>query len=190
MFSRVRRFATPWTVARQAPLSVGFSRQEHWSGLPFPFPGDLPDPGIEAASPAVQADSLLWEPHLQTVFHTGCTTLHFHNSGQAFQLLHLSQLSSILAAPFYISTTVGKPSNFSTSCPVLVMVPPLVLGPPRIGTPRLPKSLGRGSPGCTGSAKLGLNPLRLVKSTVDEPADMEGQPYFLFVFFLKKSLPS
>ena len=45
--SRVRLFATPWTVAYQAPLSMGFSRQEHWSGLSFPSPGDLPDPGIE-----------------------------------------------------------------------------------------------------------------------------------------------
>ena len=49
---------TPWTVARQAPLSVGFSRQEYWSGLPFPSPGDLPDPGIKPRSPALQADSL------------------------------------------------------------------------------------------------------------------------------------
>ena len=49
---------TPWTVARQAPLSMGFSRQEYWSGLPFPSPGDLPDPGIEPRSPALQADSL------------------------------------------------------------------------------------------------------------------------------------
>ena len=44
-------FTTPWTVAHQAPLSVGFSGQEQWSGLPFPSPGDLPDPGIESASP-------------------------------------------------------------------------------------------------------------------------------------------
>ena len=49
---------TPWTVARQAPLSMGFSRQAYWSGLPFPSPGDLPDPGIEPRSPALQADSL------------------------------------------------------------------------------------------------------------------------------------
>ena len=48
--------ATPWTVACQAPLSMGFSRQEHWSGLPFPSPGDLPNPGIEPGSPALQAD--------------------------------------------------------------------------------------------------------------------------------------
>ena len=48
---------TPWTVACQAPLSMGFSRQEYWSGLPFPSPGDLPNPGIEPGSPALQADS-------------------------------------------------------------------------------------------------------------------------------------
>ena len=52
---------TPWTVARQVPLSMGFSRQEHWSGLLFPSPGDLPDPGIKPRSPALQADSLLIE---------------------------------------------------------------------------------------------------------------------------------
>ena len=50
---------TPWTVVCQAPLSMGFSRQEYWSGLPFPSPGDLPDPGIEPGSPSLQEDSLL-----------------------------------------------------------------------------------------------------------------------------------
>ena len=55
-------FATPWTVAHQAPLSKRFSRQEYWSGLPFPPPGDLPNPGIKPRSPALQADSLLSEP--------------------------------------------------------------------------------------------------------------------------------
>ena len=55
--SRVQLFATPWTVAHQAPLSMEFSRQEYWSGLPFPSPGDLPDPGIEPGSPALQADA-------------------------------------------------------------------------------------------------------------------------------------
>ena len=49
--------ATPWTVACQAPLSMGFPRQEYWSGLPFPSPGGLPDPGIGARSPSLQADS-------------------------------------------------------------------------------------------------------------------------------------
>ena len=53
--------ATPWTVAFQAPLPMGFSRQEYWSGLPFPPPEDLSDPGIESGSPALQADSLSTE---------------------------------------------------------------------------------------------------------------------------------
>ena len=56
--SRVRLFATPWSVAHQAPPSMEFSRQQYWSGLPFPSPGDLPDQGIEPGSPALQADAL------------------------------------------------------------------------------------------------------------------------------------
>ena len=60
--SRVRLFATPWTVAYQAPPSMGFSRQECWNGLPFPSPGDLPHPGIQPRSPALQADALPSEP--------------------------------------------------------------------------------------------------------------------------------
>ena len=60
--SRVQLFATLWTVAHQAPQSTGFSRQEYWSGLPFPSPEDLPDPGIEPMSPALQADALTSEP--------------------------------------------------------------------------------------------------------------------------------
>ena len=60
--SRVRLFATPWTVVYQAPPSVGFSRQEYWSGLPFPSPGDLLNPGIEPRSSTLLADSLTSEP--------------------------------------------------------------------------------------------------------------------------------
>ena len=56
--SPVQLFAIPWTVAYQAPLSMEFSRQKYWSGLPFPSPGDLPDPGIEPGSPTLQADAL------------------------------------------------------------------------------------------------------------------------------------
>ena len=55
-------FETSWTIANQAPLSMGFPKQEYWSGLPFPSPGDLPDPGIEPRSPAFQADTLTSEP--------------------------------------------------------------------------------------------------------------------------------
>ena len=62
LLSRVRLFATLWTVVYQAPQSMEFSRQEYWSGLPFPSPEDLPDSGIEPGSPALQADALLSEP--------------------------------------------------------------------------------------------------------------------------------
>ena len=65
MLSRIQLFVTPWTRACQAPLSMGFSRQQHWSSLLFPPLGDLPDPGIESVSPeslALQADSLPLEP--------------------------------------------------------------------------------------------------------------------------------
>ena len=62
LLSRVQLFATPWTVAHQAPPSMEFSRQEYWSGLPFPSPGYLPNPGIEPRSPEFQADALLSEP--------------------------------------------------------------------------------------------------------------------------------
>ena len=60
--SRVRLFATQWTVAYKASPSMGFSRQEYWSGLPFPSPGDLPDPGVKPGSPALEADTLTSEP--------------------------------------------------------------------------------------------------------------------------------
>ena len=60
--SRVQLFATPWTVACQTPPSMGFSGQEYWSGLSFPSPGDLPNPGIEPGSSTLQANSLPSEP--------------------------------------------------------------------------------------------------------------------------------
>ena len=73
-FSHVQLFETPWTVACQAPLPMGFSRQEYWSGLPFPSPGDLPDPGIEPASLSSSAlagmfftTSTTWEAVLGTL---------------------------------------------------------------------------------------------------------------------------
>ena len=69
-FSRVWLFATPWTVAHQAPLSMGLSWQEYWSGLPFPPPGDLPGPGIEPMALHWQADSFItstpWEAATDT----------------------------------------------------------------------------------------------------------------------------
>ena len=60
--SSLTLFVTPWTVVCQAPLSMGFPRQEYWSALPFPFPGVLPNPGIKCESPILQADSLPSEP--------------------------------------------------------------------------------------------------------------------------------
>ena len=60
--SHVRLSATPWTVAYKASPSMGFSRQEYWSGLPFPSPEDLPDRGMEPSSPAFEADALTSEP--------------------------------------------------------------------------------------------------------------------------------
>ena len=60
--SRVQFFVTPWTIAHQAHPSMEFSRQEYWTGLPFPSPGDLPDPGIRPGSPTLWADALPSEP--------------------------------------------------------------------------------------------------------------------------------
>ena len=62
LLSYVQLLATPWIVAHQAPLSMGFPRQEYWSGLPFPPPGDLPDPGIKPEPPVLWAESLPSEP--------------------------------------------------------------------------------------------------------------------------------
>ena len=69
------RFATPWAIAYQALPSMGFSRQEYCSGLPCPSPGDLPDPGIEPGSPALQADSLPSEPPGKSDAYVGANNL-------------------------------------------------------------------------------------------------------------------
>ena len=70
----VQLFVTPWTVARHASLSMGFSRQKYWSGLPFPPPGDLPIPGIEPASPALAGRFFNTEPPGKTI--TKISTLY------------------------------------------------------------------------------------------------------------------
>ena len=83
--SCVHLFATLWSAACQAPPSMGFSRNENWSGVPFPSPGDLPNPGIEPGSPALRADSLLSEPpgmiieHVLIVFYLGNIAYYFLN---------------------------------------------------------------------------------------------------------------
>ena len=80
--SRVQLFATPWTVAHQAPPSMGFSRQEYWSGLPFPSPEDLPNPGIEPRSPALRADALTSEPPWIRVGELDSANHYIYHCGQ------------------------------------------------------------------------------------------------------------
>ena len=78
LLSHVHLFATPWTVAHQASPSVRFSRQESWSGLPFPSPGDLPDLWIEPRLPALWADAFLFEPpgNPSMTYNDICMTSH------------------------------------------------------------------------------------------------------------------
>ena len=78
MFSHVWLFATPWTVAHWAPLSMGFSREEYWSGLPCPPPGDLPDPGIKSASSALAGKFFITVTPGKPLFY--CAYLNFHDS--------------------------------------------------------------------------------------------------------------
>ena len=79
VLSLVRFFATPWTIACQAPPSMGFPREEYWNGLPFPSPGDLPDPGIKPGCPALQADSLPSEPPGNMfIYGTSSLSLIYH----------------------------------------------------------------------------------------------------------------
>ena len=92
--SRVRLFATPWTVAYQAPLSMGFSRQEYWTGLPFPSPGDVPDPGIKPESLHLlywQVNSLPLH-HLRSFIHQYSTGLNCVSVGRTItQLLEKNE---------------------------------------------------------------------------------------------------
>ena len=107
--SCVQLFATPWTVAYQAPPSMGFSRQEYWSGLPFPSPEDLPDPGIEPRSPTLQADSLQSKPPGKPK-NTGVGSLsllygNFLTQESNWGLLHCRRILyqlSYLGSPFSI----------------------------------------------------------------------------------------
>ena len=106
--SRVRLFATPWTVANQAPPSMGFSRQEYWSGFLFPSPGDLPDPGIEPRSPAFQADALSSE-------HQGsqCLLVWHLVSRLCFQPCQLLSAGSFGLSPYMWSQAL---SQFPSLC--------------------------------------------------------------------------
>ena len=93
-FSFVRLFVTLWTVAHQAPLSMEFSRQEYWSGLPCPSPGDLPNIGIEPGFPTLQVDSLLTEPP-GCVFVNAYVILFFLAIYYSFLLIHAYMSSNV-----------------------------------------------------------------------------------------------
>ena len=95
--SRVWLFATPWTAVCQAPLSMRFSRQEYWSGLPRPSPGDLPNPGIEPRSPALQADSTSWA----TREVSSSTGFYFSNFCGTLQVLFPSCNHPVLSEELY-----------------------------------------------------------------------------------------
>ena len=107
--SRVRPFATRWTVAYQAPLSMEFSRQEYWSGLPFPSPGDLPNPGLESGCPGLQAEALLSEPPRKPTFtkYIAFCELYFFFF---FIILHVF-ITSLTSAYNKISNTSLIPSS-------------------------------------------------------------------------------
>ena len=145
-FSRVRLFATPRTVARQASLSSGFSRQESWTGLPFPPLGDLPDPGIKPmspVSPAFQVNSLPlrhWENpfKLITFPHLFCLPLHkptdaqdtlFHLWDQSFNLLWLLCLPPSPAYHVIFSSLykIYRRCTFFPSSAVSITVPPILI---------------------------------------------------------------
>ena len=131
LHSHVWLIATPWTIACQASLSVELSRQEFWNGLPFPFPGDLPNPGTEPRSPALQVDSLLSEPPgkpkntgvgslslLQGMFPTQESNQGLlHYSWILYQLSHKGspRILKWLASPFCIG--YSQPRNWTgVSC--------------------------------------------------------------------------
>ena len=116
LLSRVRLFATPWTIAYQAPPFMGFSKQEYCSGLPFPSPGDRPNPEIEPWSPALQADALLSEPpgkHPIPLSNSVCS-MYAGRMDPIFRVLLLSQCltvpldanSRMLILPAYVRAVI------------------------------------------------------------------------------------
>ena len=108
--SRVWLFATPWTVAYYAPLSTGLSRQEYWSGLPFPSPGDLPNPGIEPGSPALQADALPPEPPGKPRERWRHGIIKTHTPGQTVHKCGIITTADLLPKKWGIWPHIGVPA--------------------------------------------------------------------------------
>ena len=109
--------ATPWTVAHQAPLSLGFSRQDYWSGWPFPSSGDLPSPGIELESPALQADSSPSQPPGKPKGNR-CDIYKFRGFGESSEALpfkHTSILTSYLLFEFNHQNLKETTFTYSTN---------------------------------------------------------------------------
>ena len=112
---------TPWTVACQTPLSIGFPRQEYWSGLPIPSPGELPDPGIKSASPALQVDSshwVTWCPSVQSLSHVRLFVTPWIASRQAS--LSITSFQSLLKL---MSIESMMPSSHLILCCPLLLLP-------------------------------------------------------------------
>ena len=119
MLSHVHLFATPWIVIHQISLSMEFSRQEYWSGLPFPFPRDHPNPGIKPRSPALQTDSLLSEPPGKPVLYSRFPLIIYFIHGK----VHMSMLLSQFIPP--------SPSPSGSTCLFLyvcISIPALEMG--------------------------------------------------------------
>ena len=98
--SQVRLFATPWTVAHQAPLSLGFPRQEYWSRLPFPSSGNLPDPGIELASPSLAGRFFTTEPSGKALMNTFLFFFFFFKNRFSFTEKNQAENTQLLPIPF------------------------------------------------------------------------------------------
>ena len=113
-------FATLWIVAHQAPLSMGFSRQEYWSGLPFPSPGNLPNPGIESRSSVLQADALTSERPgkpiiIAFIFLKSVNVLHFPDF---FSITKSGEIQGLIVEAIWLtdtccSTSCSRACNFS-----------------------------------------------------------------------------
>jgi len=120
VLSSVQFFVTVWTITRQASLAMGLSRQEYWSGLPFPPPGDLPNPGIEPRSPALQAHSLPTESHGKpSLCRTSMQISHNYICIYMNTYIHL-YLSTPIPA-LYMSPCIRAPFFCSSSSLLLVI---------------------------------------------------------------------